>query len=154
MMSPFDSKNRVATALDRLALRVLLFFLSVGYFFALWHSGAPSLRAAAKECGVNERTLRKWLAEDEFAEQYNQRKREALQLAWGALQNRIGDAGRLVSQLMNDGDAPHQVRLSAARTVLEYGLKSCEQLDILPRLEALEQAERDRKGRKRPTTWR
>lgn len=115
---------------------------------------APSLRAAAKECGVNERTLRKWLAEDEFAEQYNQRKREALQLAWGALQNRIGDAGRLVSQLMNDGDAPHQVRLSAARTVLEYGLKSCEQLDILPRLEALEQAERDRKGRKRPTTWR
>ena len=47
MMSPFDSKNRVATALDRLALRVLLFFLSVGYFFALWHSGAPSLLAGS-----------------------------------------------------------------------------------------------------------
>ena len=45
MMSPFDSKNRVATALDRLALRALLFLLSVGYFFALWHSGAPSLLA-------------------------------------------------------------------------------------------------------------
>ena len=47
MMSPFDSKNRVATVLDRLALRVLLFFLSVGYFFALWHSGAPSLLAGS-----------------------------------------------------------------------------------------------------------
>ena len=47
MMSPFDSKNRVATALDRLALRVLLFLLSVGYFFALWHSGAPSLLAGS-----------------------------------------------------------------------------------------------------------
>ena len=47
MMSPFDSKNRVATALDRLALRVLLFFLSVGYFFALWHSGALSLLAGS-----------------------------------------------------------------------------------------------------------
>ena len=47
MMSPFDSKNRVATALDRLALRVLLFFLSVGYFFALWRSGAPSLLAGS-----------------------------------------------------------------------------------------------------------
>ena len=46
-MSPFDSKNRVATALDRLALRVLLFLLSVGYFFALWHSGAPSLLAGS-----------------------------------------------------------------------------------------------------------
>ena len=47
MMSPFDSKNRVATALDRLALRFLLFLLSVGYFFALWHSGAPSLLAGS-----------------------------------------------------------------------------------------------------------
>ena len=47
MMSPFDSKNRVATALDRLALRVLLFLLSVSYFFALWHSGAPSLLAGS-----------------------------------------------------------------------------------------------------------
>ena len=47
MMSPFDSKNRVATALDRLALRVLLFLLSVGYFFALWHSGVPSLLAGS-----------------------------------------------------------------------------------------------------------
>lgn len=47
MMSPFDSKNRVATALDRLALRALLFLLSVGYFFALWHSGAPSLLAGS-----------------------------------------------------------------------------------------------------------
>ena len=47
MTSPFDSKNRVATALDRLALRVLLFLLSVGYFFALWHSGAPSLLAGS-----------------------------------------------------------------------------------------------------------
>ena len=47
MMSPFDSKNRVATALDRLALRVLLFLLSVGYFFALWRSGAPSLLAGS-----------------------------------------------------------------------------------------------------------
>ena len=46
-MSPFDSKNRVATALDRLALRVLLFLLSVGYFFALWHSGVPSLLAGS-----------------------------------------------------------------------------------------------------------
>ena len=47
MTSSFDLKNRVATALDRLALRVLLFFLSVGYFFALWHSGAPSLLAGS-----------------------------------------------------------------------------------------------------------
>ena len=47
MTSPFDSKNRVAAALDRLALRVLLFVLSVGYFSFLWHSGALSLLAGS-----------------------------------------------------------------------------------------------------------
>ena len=47
MTSPFDSKNRVATALDRLALRALLFVLSVGYFFMLWHSSPLSLLAGS-----------------------------------------------------------------------------------------------------------
>ena len=50
MTSPFDSKNRVAAELDRLALRVLLFVLSVGYFFFLWHSGALSLLAGSALC--------------------------------------------------------------------------------------------------------
>lgn len=45
MTSPFDSKNSVASALDRLALRVLLFLLCVGYFFFLWHNGVSSLIA-------------------------------------------------------------------------------------------------------------
>ena len=43
MMSPFDRKNKLASCLDRLALRALLFALCVGYFFFLWRSGLPSL---------------------------------------------------------------------------------------------------------------
>lgn len=43
MMSPFDRKNKLASALDRLALRVLLLTLCVGYFFCLWRSGPASL---------------------------------------------------------------------------------------------------------------
>lgn len=45
MTSPFDQKNALATALDRLALRVLILFLCVGYFFFLWQNGAASLMA-------------------------------------------------------------------------------------------------------------
>lgn len=45
MMTPFDSKNRVARALDRLALRALLLALCVFYFYLLWQSGLPSLLA-------------------------------------------------------------------------------------------------------------
>ena len=43
MMSPFDRKNRLATALDRIALRAALLALCVGYFFFLWRSGPASL---------------------------------------------------------------------------------------------------------------
>ena len=43
MMSPFDRKNKLASCLDHLALRALLFALCVGYFFFLWRSGPVSL---------------------------------------------------------------------------------------------------------------
>ncbi|MBR3797102.1 MAG: restriction endonuclease [Clostridia bacterium] len=47
MMSPFDRKNKVAAALDRIALHALLLALCVGYFFFLWRSGIPSLLAGS-----------------------------------------------------------------------------------------------------------
>ncbi len=47
MQSPFDTKNRLAAALDRFALSLALLAVSVAYFFFLWRSGLPSLVAGA-----------------------------------------------------------------------------------------------------------
>jgi len=47
MTSPFDRKNALASALDRLALRTLILALCIAYFFFLWESGAASLIAGA-----------------------------------------------------------------------------------------------------------
>lgn len=47
MQSPFDTKNRVATALDRLALKTVLLGACIGYFYFLWHSGLGSLVAGS-----------------------------------------------------------------------------------------------------------
>ncbi len=47
MISPFDRKNALATALDRLALRALMLTLCIGYFFILWKNGAASLLAGS-----------------------------------------------------------------------------------------------------------
>ncbi|MBQ2992084.1 MAG: hypothetical protein IJD60_12485 [Clostridia bacterium] len=47
MQSPFDTKNKAASLLDRLALRILVFLLSVGYFFFLWRSPLSSLIAGS-----------------------------------------------------------------------------------------------------------
>lgn len=45
MNSPFDRKNALASALDRLALRTLLLTVSILYFFFLWRNGPASLIA-------------------------------------------------------------------------------------------------------------
>ena len=45
MQSPFDVKNKAASAIDRLALRLLLFALCVSYFYVLWRSLTESLIA-------------------------------------------------------------------------------------------------------------
>lgn len=47
MMSPFDAKNRIATLLDRLALRILLIAGSIGYFYTLWRRPKESLLAGS-----------------------------------------------------------------------------------------------------------
>ena len=47
MVSPFESKNALAAALDRLALRALILFVCVAYFFFLWKNGAASLIAGS-----------------------------------------------------------------------------------------------------------
>ena len=45
MQSPFDTKNKAATLIDRLAIRLLLLTASVGYFAFLWRSPRESLVA-------------------------------------------------------------------------------------------------------------
>lgn len=45
MQTPFDTKNKLAARIDRLALRAALFLLCGGYFFFLWRSLPLSLAA-------------------------------------------------------------------------------------------------------------
>ena len=70
---------------------------------------------------------------------------------WKAFAELVEDATRKVQQtlepavavlrgIMEDGEENGQVRVSAARSVLEYGLKLTEQTDILTRLTELEAA--------------
>lgn len=114
---------------------------------------APNLRAAALACGVPERTLRRWMADEEFHQRYESMRRALVSDAWHGLQARLSEASATVAGLMSSKDVPPQVRLGAARTVLEFALRSCEQLDIIPRLEALEQAENDRQRQKGGRSW-
>lgn len=99
----------------------------------------PTIQAASEASGIPCRTLYDLRASPGFAEEFQRRRRELTEAACTVLQSRMTQATETIAALMDDCDAPASVRLQAARTILEYGLKSVEMLDILPRLEALEE---------------
>lgn len=100
----------------------------------------PTIKEAALGCNQAEVTLRRYMADPDFRTEYDARRRQLVEAACGALQTRMGAAADTLAELMDCPAVPPQTRLGAARMILEFGLKTVEVLDILPRLEALEKA--------------
>lgn len=101
----------------------------------------PTIRDASKACGIAERTIYGYLSEPDFKAEYDAQRRKLVEAACGALQGRIGTAVDTIAELMDCPSVPPQVKLGAARAILEFGIKTVEILDIMPRLEALEEAQ-------------
>lgn len=99
---------------------------------------SPTKKAAAEKAGINERTLRDYFKDSEFLEEYNRAFAGVVQDATRAAQQTLQPAISTLKEILEDGDETGQVRVSAARSVLEYGMKLTEQADILARLDDLE----------------
>lgn len=97
-----------------------------------------TIEAAADACGITRQTIYKRLADPQFKAAYTERRLRILEQACAALQNRMGEAVEALAEIMNNGKASKMARVLAAKAVLEYGLRSVEVMNILPRLEALE----------------
>jgi hypothetical protein len=81
-----------------------------------------SIGAAAERCGLNEKTLRVWMAEDEaFKQDLAAARRSVFETAMGRLQPLAAQAVETLAALMGES-APPSVRLGAARTVAELGI--------------------------------
>lgn len=99
---------------------------------------ARSVPEAAKVAKVSERTIYNRLADDSFRAAYVQQRREALNMACKCLQSALVDAVEVLSSTMRDTEAAPQHRITAARSVLDYGVKLTELTDLAARVEALE----------------
>jgi hypothetical protein len=94
---------------------------------------------AAAAAGVDERTIYKWKADDtRFGERVAELRAAAVAAAMGKLSDSMAGAAGVLSELLGADDA--NVRLRAARAVIELGLKVREQCDLAERLAALEAA--------------
>lgn len=99
----------------------------------------PSVAQASKACGLSETQIYARLKEPEFAKQYKEARRDLLTNCAAALQNRMGAATEKLAEVMDDDGTPAQARIQAASAILRFGLTLTEKVDILERLDELEQ---------------
>ena len=99
---------------------------------------APSLRDAAREAGIAEATLHRYLKDESFRAEYHAAKREVVNHAICRLQQSAGKAVKALVEISESKGAPASARVSAAKTILEISMKAIEFEDLEKRLAALE----------------
>lgn len=88
--------------------------------------------------GIAESTLRNYMRDGEFVDRYKQAFGDMVRDATRQAQQTLSPALSTLREIMEDRDEQAQARITAARSVLEYSLKLCEQTDILEQLRELE----------------
>lgn len=100
----------------------------------------PTVSEAAEAAGVGESTLRRWMKDDGFVEEYRIARRQSIAVALSNL-SRIGSqAVRTLEEVMSDTEATPSSRVSAAKAALDVIVKVCEQEDLEQRISAIEAA--------------
>lgn len=97
---------------------------------------------AAEAAGVSTRTIRAYLADKSFSEEYETRRKALVKDATEHLKKALSSAVETVHEIMRIGS--NSEKLTACRMIFEYGLKYTELYDLAERLDAVEEAMRDR----------
>lgn len=98
----------------------------------------PSVASAAESVGIGERTLWRWLQLDDFKEAYRKARSQLVSQAIALVQSGMSSAVKTLQDIMADKDAPASARVSAAKTMLDMGLKGVEIEDLEYRISQLE----------------
>jgi len=78
-----------------------------------------TIKAAAKKCGLCERTLYNYLDDDDFRAELRSRQDRAISAAVAALSGLAGDAVKALKKTLTDADASPSARVRAALGILE-----------------------------------
>lgn len=100
----------------------------------------PNVRRAALAASVGYNTLRRWLTQSDFIEAYAEAKENLLRENLDGLIVGQRAAVEVIYRLLRDDDA--RIRLSAARSLIEFGLSAAELSRVIERLERLHEAMR------------
>jgi hypothetical protein len=104
----------------------------------------PTIGQAAARCGLGERTLRRWLTDDQaFQAEYEAARHATFQAAISRIPALTVRAVETLADLLDAATQP-AVRLGAARTVAEIGMHQYDGETILRKLDEIEASQRRR----------
>lgn len=95
-----------------------------------------SRKEAAKKAGITERTLYKYLKDEEFSAAYRAARSEMMKNTTDRINACMMPAINTLLYVMKSGSP--NARVAAARTILEYGLRITEANEIMERIIKLE----------------
>ena len=98
----------------------------------------PTISAAAKSVDVGESTLWRWLQFPDFKEDYRRARQEVVAHAVAQLQRATSEAVNTIFNVMTDSKVGANIRLNAAKSIMELALKSIETEELELRLTELE----------------
>lgn len=90
--------------------------------------------------GISPRTLSRYLADPEFQAEYKRAFSGLVEGATRQAQRNLEPAVNTLQEIMQDREQNGQIRVSAARSLLEYSMKLSERMDVLERLDKLEES--------------
>jgi AcrR family transcriptional regulator len=97
-----------------------------------------SVREAAKKSGIGEATIYRYLQDKEFLADYRNARRQTVETAIAQMQNAAGEAVERLKELQHCENPAVAAR--CAQIIFENSVKGMETIDILERLEILEDA--------------
>lgn len=98
----------------------------------------PSITAAAKDCRISRETMHRWLRDPAFQTAYQTAKNDLVMQTTCYLRNAMGQAAQIIVKIMTDKETTCGVRLAAAKSIIDLGLKAVEIEELETRLSALE----------------
>jgi DNA-binding MurR/RpiR family transcriptional regulator len=111
---------------------------------ALLQHGA--VRSAAKEAGVSEATVFRYLQDAEFQRRYRQARASVVDAAIALMQRLCANAVTTLDTVMHDTEAPASARVSAARTILEQSIGGVELTELRQEIEDIKGMLAEREG--------
>lgn len=98
-----------------------------------------TIKVASEKVGLTEQGIYARLKKPEFKEKLQEQRTQQFQVINSKLQDANFKALDKLIELIEDENTPSGIQLKASQCILDLSLKSREQLDILERLEDLEE---------------